>query len=272
MLHYVYEEMFNNNLGVITSEEQKKLKNSTVIIAGAGGVGGNVAYLLARAGIGGFVLADFDFFSCSNINRQFGANINTIGVSKIDIIAVELEKINKDISIKKYHQGITRENVEEVLDNGEVVVDAIDFLVPHIRKRLIDTVQAKGMYSFLAPALGFGASLAVFSPESLSYDDFFGPPPQKMNAEYALDFGKKIFPKIPSYVDMQSYRKGMGDGYHTPTFSISVMLASTMVAGALVLYLIGRKKPALVPVVQYVDLQENVMNFIGTLTTQELDL
>lgn len=258
----MHNDIFKNNIGVITANEQKRLKCSSVLIAGAGGVGGNVAYLLARAGVGELILADFDTFSVSNINRQYGAYKDTLGRLKIDVIECDLLRINSELSIKKNHDGISEDNIETVIDKCDAVVDAIDFLVPNTRKRLIDTVQKKGLHSFLAPAFGFGASLAVFSPESLSYDEFFGPIPVVVTEDYIISFGKKLFPKVPSYIDMIAYKKSSQKVWHTPTFSVSVMLASTLVASELILYIIGRKKPSVVPMIKQIDLLESFMNFI----------
>lgn len=59
-----------------------RLKNSSVIIFGLGGVGGYVVEALARSGVGNLALVDFDTVSKSNINRQIVATQNTIGMKK----------------------------------------------------------------------------------------------------------------------------------------------------------------------------------------------
>lgn len=57
---------------MMTFEEIKsKLKNYTVGVAGAGGLGSNCAIALARVGIGKLIIADFDVVNESNLNRQY---------------------------------------------------------------------------------------------------------------------------------------------------------------------------------------------------------
>ena len=63
-------------------ETQKKLKKSTVFIAGAGGLGSPVSIYLAVAGIGNIRICDFDSPDWSNLNRQILHNHNRIGTNK----------------------------------------------------------------------------------------------------------------------------------------------------------------------------------------------
>jgi tRNA A37 threonylcarbamoyladenosine dehydratase len=65
-----YFDIFQRNIGIVTTDEQLKLQNSTVLIAGIGGVGGPSALTLARLGIGRLIVADFDTYSVSNLNES----------------------------------------------------------------------------------------------------------------------------------------------------------------------------------------------------------
>src|SRR5688572_27053803 len=91
-----YEEAFCRNLGLISREEQQKLRNSRVAIAGMGGVGGVHLLTLARLGIEKFTIADPDEFELANFNRQAGANIETLGQSKAGIMAAQARLINPE--------------------------------------------------------------------------------------------------------------------------------------------------------------------------------
>src|SRR5688572_3034414 len=79
---WTYEDAFKRNRGLITEEEQQKLRNSRVAIAGMGGVGGVHLITLARLGIGKFTIADPDVFDVPNFNRQYGATISNLGRNK----------------------------------------------------------------------------------------------------------------------------------------------------------------------------------------------
>ena len=80
---FSYREAFDRNIGWITEQEQDLLARKRVAIAGLGGVGGAHLLTLTRLGIGRFNLADFDHFELHNFNRQVGANVQSIGRSKL---------------------------------------------------------------------------------------------------------------------------------------------------------------------------------------------
>jgi tRNA A37 threonylcarbamoyladenosine dehydratase len=65
-----YSSAFSRNIGWVTADEQAKLRDSRVAIAGLGGVGGPHLLTLARLGVGKFNIADFDRFELQNFNRQ----------------------------------------------------------------------------------------------------------------------------------------------------------------------------------------------------------
>ena len=79
---------------LIGEDNIEKLKNSSVIIFGIGGVGSYTAEALARSGIGAITLVDFDEISESNINRQVHALRNTIGKVKIEVMKEGILNIN----------------------------------------------------------------------------------------------------------------------------------------------------------------------------------
>src|SRR5512141_2515284 len=72
---------------LLGAEPLRTLQNATVAIPGCGGVGGATAILLARTGIGGFVLADPGTFDPPDINRQWAAATSTLGRNKADVYA-----------------------------------------------------------------------------------------------------------------------------------------------------------------------------------------
>src|SRR5574338_557700 len=77
-----YQERTDRNIGWITREEQDLLQGKMVGFSGCGGMGGLVAQILLRMGVGTLKIADLEKFDASNISRQFGATRSAIGVSK----------------------------------------------------------------------------------------------------------------------------------------------------------------------------------------------
>ena len=89
-----YFEIFQRNIGVFTKKEQLKLRNSTVLIAGTGGIGGPLAEVLVRMGFGELILADFDTYSISNLNRQLPSTLSDIGKHKAKVLESHLKQIH----------------------------------------------------------------------------------------------------------------------------------------------------------------------------------
>lgn len=107
-------------------EGQEKLKASKVVVAGTGGLGCPVALYLAAAGIGKLVLIDKDEFELSNLNRQVLGWQNDIGRPKAEAAAEKVRALNPDIEVDGLVREITKENVGEILQDSNVVVDAMD--------------------------------------------------------------------------------------------------------------------------------------------------
>ena len=127
----------------------KKLQNASVTIVGVGGVGGEVAVLLARAGVGRLRLIDFDVVDETNINRQAVAYTNTVGKKKTDVLAEIIKKINPNCLVEAISKRLTKENVGELLGDF-FVVDAIDSvqdkveLIDYATKNNLQIVSAMG--------------------------------------------------------------------------------------------------------------------------------
>ena len=103
----------------------KKLKKAKVCILGLGGLGSNVALLLARAGIGYLKLIDFDVVEVSNLNRQ-QYRISHIGMKKTEAIKNILKEINPFVEVEVLDIKVDRENILSVVEDIEIVVEAFD--------------------------------------------------------------------------------------------------------------------------------------------------
>lgn len=124
--------MFERLCHTYTLDSIYRLYNSTVCICGLGGGGGIVAEILARTGVGNFVLVDGDTFEDSNKNRQLGALDSTLGKSKVEVIAKRIKDIHNRVTIQTYNVFINKENYVEILCNLQnerfinVVCDTVD--------------------------------------------------------------------------------------------------------------------------------------------------
>ena len=121
----ISEEQFYEALaGRIGKDSAEKLKKSTVGIAGLGGLGSNIAVLLARSGVGKLVIADDDTVELSNIHRQYYP-LEAVGKKKTYAVAKEIERINPWCRIERYDVRITKDNVS-IFSHCDMVCEAFD--------------------------------------------------------------------------------------------------------------------------------------------------
>ena len=104
---------------------KKKLGESSVGIAGLGGLGSNAAVALARAGIGRLILVDFDVIEENNLTRQYYF-LNQIGKLKVDALKENIEKINPEVTIKTLKLKLERGSMEKPFTDVDVVIEALD--------------------------------------------------------------------------------------------------------------------------------------------------
>lgn len=101
------------------------LSQKHVGIAGAGGLGSNVAAALVRCGIGRLTIADFDVVDQSNLNRQFYF-ADQIGLPKVDALTANLRRISPDIRISAHRVRLTPDNIPELFSSVDLLIEAFD--------------------------------------------------------------------------------------------------------------------------------------------------
>jgi len=107
-------------------EKQEKLKQATIFIAGAGGLGSPIALYLAAAGVGKIIIADNDLVELSNLNRQIIHSTPDIGERKSESAQQKMEAINPEIIIEGHHDLIDSENISTLIKDADGIVDAMD--------------------------------------------------------------------------------------------------------------------------------------------------
>ena len=113
------------------------LKEKTVGIAGAGGLGSNCAVSLVRVGLGNIIIADFDIVSETNLNRQYYFR-DQIGQKKVVALRDNLIRINPRLNITVIDDFITAENIPGIFKNCDVIIEAFD--QADQKEMLIETV------------------------------------------------------------------------------------------------------------------------------------
>lgn len=107
---------------------QEQLKQTRVLIAGAGGLGSPVSIYLAAAGIGAIRIVDHGDIELSNMNRQILHWTEDIGRAKVASAKEKLKKLNPNIELEVIRETITEENINELAKDCNLIVDAMDNL------------------------------------------------------------------------------------------------------------------------------------------------
>jgi adenylyltransferase/sulfurtransferase len=105
---------------------QDRLKQSKVVVIGAGGLASPVLTYLTCAGVGFITFADYDIVTESNLNRQFLYHEDDIGKPKAQRAKEILGELNSGITIKSISEKLNESNVLEIIKGADVVIDCVD--------------------------------------------------------------------------------------------------------------------------------------------------
>lgn len=184
--HGVWPLRFARNRGVLTAAEQRDLLESRAAIIGCGGLGGHVATLLARAGVGAFTLCDCDVFDESNLNRQLLCTEATLGRNKAEVAREELARIASHADARVFPVRAEPGNLPSILHGAALVMDCLDSL--ETRRHVARAADAAGIPFIHGAVAGEeGFAMAVLpgekSLEALYHD---APQPGENGAESRL--------------------------------------------------------------------------------------
>lgn len=140
----------------------EKLRNATVCVVGAGGIGNPVATLLCAMGVGKLRIIDRDVIEISNLHRQHLYSEDDIGKVKVEVAAERLQKINPAVQIEAMPISVTKYNAESVVEGSDVVIDALDSI--EARYALNDACLKHKLPFIYAGALGMLGSLCTILP------------------------------------------------------------------------------------------------------------
>ena len=120
--------MFERLEKIIDKDNLNKLKETTIMVVGIGGVGGYVVEALVRSGIGNIIIIDKDKVDITNKNRQIIALDSTIGKSKVEVMKERILDINKECNVVAIEDFLLVENTYEIIKKymPDYVVDACD--------------------------------------------------------------------------------------------------------------------------------------------------
>ncbi|TYT73377.1 sulfur carrier protein ThiS adenylyltransferase ThiF [Desulfobotulus mexicanus] len=121
-----HDNLFRQGLSIhLSARCRERLQKTCIGIAGAGGLGSNVACHLVRSGIGSLVVADCDRVAPSNLNRQFYF-ADQVGRPKVEALKENLLRIDPALDMKTRFIRLEPENIKVIFQDCELVVEALD--------------------------------------------------------------------------------------------------------------------------------------------------
>src|SRR4051794_19542654 len=121
----LYAELTLRNRGLIGQDEQQRLREATILVAGCGAIGGATIEPLVRAGAEHFILAEPGTYDYNNANRQ-NMRIQEIGKNKAQTFAERMPDINPFVQFEVHTEGITAENVVDLVSRADLIIDGVD--------------------------------------------------------------------------------------------------------------------------------------------------
>lgn len=167
-------EEFSRTEHLLGKEGMDRLRNSRILIFGAGGVGSHCIDALARSGVGNLFIVDNDTVAVSNINRQSVAFHHTVGRRKTEVIKEQILDIYPACRVFTSNAFILPENLEEIMEEAKTALgNTPDYIID-----AIDTVAAKlalAEYAYahripLISSMGTGNKL---HPEQFAFADIY---------------------------------------------------------------------------------------------------
>jgi molybdopterin/thiamine biosynthesis adenylyltransferase len=224
-----YRRAFVRNLGLVTPEEQDRLQQARVLIAGAGGVGGVHAVTLARLGIGRLRIVDPDTFELANFNRQIGATMETLGERKADVIARMARAIDPIAEVEARAEALDEDNVDALLHGVDVVLDGLDVFALDARIVLHRAARRQGLTVVSSGPLGMSSTMHVFAPGGCTFEDYYDLRAGMSEVERLAAFLVGTAPRASHGPYMDLRYASLADGYG-PSLGAACMLCAGIAA------------------------------------------
>lgn len=157
---------------------QRQIRNSTVFVAGAGGLGSPASIYLAVAGVGRIKLCDDDSPELSNLNRQILHDDTRIGINKAVSGKKTLERLNPQVRVSAITQRIDPDTVDELVGDAALIIDCMDNFPT--RYLLNECARRKGIPFIHGSVWGLDGRLTfIHAPETPCLQCIFPEAPPK---------------------------------------------------------------------------------------------
>ncbi len=193
------------NCSALKLSEQLRICRSRVLICGCGGLGGVLASLLGRAGVGFLRLVDGDQFAPSNLNRQWFCDAESLGRNKAETARDRILKINPLLKVEAVPNHFRDSNAPQILDSIDLVLDALDNLPS--RFLLFESARRAGLPFVHGAVAGWWGQVTTFMPGSAAHlDQVYGEHRHRSEAEEGLGVLGPAAALIGSIQSMEALR------------------------------------------------------------------
>ena len=171
-----YNGAFIINSGLLSAEDQQKIKQARITVMGMF-AGGSIAVMLARAGACNFTLIDHRSYQIDDMNRDIGCFNDTLGCNKAEVIKKEILRINPQAGVEACTGEISLKEIGEYIENSDVYFAQADDLALSAKSLVVAQRKKRFAISFMPSGMtGYVIVLHPDLPYIIDPTDLFGSP------------------------------------------------------------------------------------------------
>src|SRR5438105_1011175 len=161
-------------------------------------------------------------------------------------MAAVARRINPEVELTLFSDGLTAQNCDAFFRGADVAVDGIDFFAIKARRLFFHQARERGLFALTSAPLGFSATMQIFSPTGMSFDEYFDVRDGMSQEDALIAFLVGLAPKAlhRPYVDISFVN---GSVQNAPCSGLACQLSSGMLAAEIVNLLLKRRPPKTAP-------------------------
>ncbi len=181
-----------------------------------------------------------------------------MGVNKARAVGAYINKINPDINVCVFDEGITLDNAEEFVQGSNLLIDETEYTMAHIGVSLARAARSHNIPNLQVLNIGFGAQVTSYLPDGKTFEQQLG---IKADASIEEIQQQKVsvmkwLARLPGYVDLDVFRDVADEKKSAPTVAPGVTIAAGFAATEAMLHLLpanNRRQPVVAPKAIHVD-------------------
>jgi molybdopterin/thiamine biosynthesis adenylyltransferase len=219
-----YRTLFDRNYGIFTEDEQERIRRTRILILGDTGSGETICSALARCGFERIAVAGEDRYVPSDTNRQIGCFSDTIGRSKIEVMAETVRAINPRAEVTLHARIPSEEELPAMIGGADIVIPAVDDLA--YSTLVFRTCRVMGRPAVLCLPAGSMGWVSVFSPESATIEQAFGIPRLDYRGLKGVIHSKEYRCAQYHYITQGDWRVDWFSGYFSGRRPLALLCAT----------------------------------------------